>query len=475
MSSRIRINDWVCLLAFMLAACQPAAPAQTLTPQPTEPQASPTPTPAFSTAPFSDSLLLAVMKNQGSGSEIYPVDPLTGRPLEGYAPIQAKNYAYAFSQDMGQLALITFAGDHAPFDSRLHLLSLNDWTDQVFDLKFDGWVNAIRFSPNSEMLVIAYGDSGGRLMIFDAASGTARAQAETEIMVRLMQFSKDGKSLMLYGPSQPRSTGVSPAAPKAILLAVRDLSVQWTSDLAGVRDGLFPKTDKVDDLHAPGQAWYFTPAIAFAPDRDALYIVHADEDRFTSVDFSLRSVRTVDIRPRLTWFEQWLMLGASVAHAKFMDGTDKQMVISPDGRRLYVVGIDSASSQLQDGTWDMRRTPLGLQVIDAADGTEIGHYETDATNLAISPDGRKLYLRGWNEGATTFGPWTEIFDTASGERTAAPPDLDLVPTQTMGGRPILVSTRPISEVRFELAALDPESLMLLNKLYVSEYGSWLIP
>jgi DNA-binding beta-propeller fold protein YncE len=472
---RIRCSLLIGLWAAVAAACQPAAPAPTFTPHPIKAQASSTPTPAFSSAPFSDSLLLTVVKNQGSGSDIYPVDPLTGRPLEGYPPIHAKNYVYAFSPDVEQLALITFAGDPTPFESQLHLLSLKDWRDQVFDLKLDGWVNTIRFSPDSGMLAIAYGDSGNRLMVLDAASGTARAQAETEIIVRLMRFSKDGTSLMLYGPPQPRSTRVSPAAPKAILLAVRDLSVQWTSDLAGVRDGLFPKTDKVDDLHAPGQAWYFTPAIAFAPDRDALYIVHADEDRFTSVDFSLRLVRTVDIRPRLSWFEQLLMLGASAAHAKVMDGTDKQMVISPDGGRLYVVGIDTASSQHKDGTWDMRRTPLGLQVIDAADGTQIGHYATDATNLAISPDGRKLYLRGWNERATTYAPWTEIFDLASGERTAAPPDLDLVPTQTMGGWPILVSSRPISEVRFELAVLDPQSLMLLNRLYVTEYGSWLIP
>jgi len=472
---RFRSGLFAWLLALALAGCQGAAPTGVPTPRPTTAAPAPTPTPGLSRAPFSDSLLIAVVKNPTDGAEIYPVDPLTGRRLEGFAPIQAKNYFYAFSADMGMLALITFAGDHTPSDGQLHLLSLKDWKDQVFDLKLNGWVNAIRFSPNGEMLAVAYGDSGSKLMIFDTTRGTARAQAETDIIVRLMRFTSDNRSLMLYGPAQQQYTQVSTGAPKAILLAARDLSATWTAELAEIRDGLYPKTEKTDNLHAPGQAWYFVPGAVFAPDRDALYIVHANEDKLTSVDFAARSIHSVDIRPRLSWFEWLLSAGASVAHAKIMDGTDKQMVISPDGGRLYVVGIRNTFTQGQNGEWDLNQTSLGLQVIDAKDGSQIGHYETDATNLAISSDGRRLYLRGWDSDSTAYTPWTEVFETAGARKAPRQPGLYLTPARSMGGNPILVSEQCVSETKCELAAFDAQDLSMLYEFSVSRYGSWLIP
>jgi len=473
---RIQSGLLIGLLAGVVAACRPAAPAQTPTPRPTEarPPAA-TSTPGLSGAPFSEGLLLAVVRNPVSGAEIYPVDPLTGSRLADYAPIQAKGYFYAFSPDMATLALISFAYNEIPSNGQLHLVSLKDWQDRVFELNINGWVNAMRFSPDGGLLAVAYGDPGSKLILFDTTGGFVLGQTETDVLVRFMKFASDREGLMLYGPAQQRYTGLSTGAPKALLLDVPDLKLVWTAELGGLRDGLYPKTEKTEDLHAPGQAWYFTPGVVFASDRDTLYIVHADVDRLTSVDFELRSVQTVEVRPKLGWFEKLLAIGAGVAHAKVMDGTEKQMAISPDGRRLYVVGINSSASQLQDGQWESTRTPLGLQFIDTEDGGQIAHYETQASSLAISADGRTLYLRGWDEGSAYYSPWTEVMDATSGSKMAEKLDLFLIPTQNLGGRPILVAQRCDSETRCNLAVVLPDSLVVVKQFSVSQYGSWVTP
>ncbi len=147
-----------------------------------------------------------------------------------------------------------------------------------------------------------------------------------------------GKALMAYGP-QLASTGiaanasVSVGAPKVALFDASDLSLLWAAELKCVRDGTFPKkadTANTQEIYQPSAAWHFQPGIAFAPDRDALYVVHGDADRLTTVDFASRRVKTVDIRPRLSWLDQLLTLTAGVAYAKGMDGTTKQAIASPD-------------------------------------------------------------------------------------------------------------------------------------------------
>lgn len=167
---------------------------------------------------------------------------------------------------------------------------------------------------------------------------------------------------MVYGPHLASAgiaanAGVSVGPPMAALLAASDLSPIWSVQLNGVRDGVFPKkagTADTQAIYEPGAAWFFQPGVAFAPAADVLYVVHGDADQLTSVDFTTRKVRTVDVRPRLSWLEQLLALTAGVAHAKGMDGITKQAVISPDGKFLYVVGSnEKVTQQPNSENWDV--------------------------------------------------------------------------------------------------------------------------
>ena len=251
---------------------------------------------------------------------------------------------------------------------------------------------------------------------------------------------------MVYGPhiaatGVAANAGISIGAPKAALFAASDLSLHWSLELNGVRAGTFAKkagTEDTEAIYQPGAAWHFDPGIAFAPDRDVLYVVHGDEDKLTTVDFTTRKVRTVGIHAKLSWLEQLLSLTAGVAHAKGMDGTSKQALTSPDGKNLYVVGSTEAVTKLAKGTnWDFTFTPLGLQVIATADGTLVDKIDTEANSVSLSPDGTHVLLSGWKDSGSYGTPWTDVYDTSSGSIVKHLDGLNLIPTRRIDGQAIL--------------------------------------
>ena len=219
---------------------------------------------------------------------------------------------------------------------------------------------------------------------------------------------------------------------------------------------------------------YLSPGVAFAPDRDALYIVHADSGQLTTADFGAQTVGTIEIHAGLSWFEQLLSLTASIAHAKVTDGTNKQIAVSPDGRYLYVVGMDSDSTLDKQGNWQLSQTPLGLEIIQTGDGSRVQHIQTSAAELSLSPDGRFLYLRNWaldQDG----GLGTEVFDTSSRQIVSRKVGLYLTPALRMNGEPLLASTYSLSESLHRMTVLLPDDLSVLGEWKGAGYIALLTP
>jgi hypothetical protein len=178
----------------------------------------------------------------------------------------------------------------------------------------------------------------------------------------------------------------------AALLNADDLSVQWSTQLDQVRDGTF--TEDETATSNPEEWTWWEPAAVISAGARALYIVHADEDRLTTVDFAARTVRSVTIQPKQSVLDQLMALTADTAHAKAMNGTTKRAALSPDGKRLYVVRMTTRQSHGADGEWTVTETPLGLQVIDPTTGAETARLDTAARDIHLAPDGSRLYLRG---------------------------------------------------------------------------------
>jgi hypothetical protein len=453
---------------LILTAC--TVPPQNVPPL----KADPPTAPAIKEATFENSLLAVEWKSGSDGILLLPLDPASGAALPGYTPIPiTQNYTHAFSPDRRTLAVVTFPNNNA-YNGSLLLVDLPAWKTRTFELKASGWVSAMAFSPDGRRLAIADGESSHRLRIFDLELGVITTEAKMDSYVTKLKFTADGESLMLYHPAVQNSfTEVTAGPPQVLLFDAEDLSPRWTAHLEGIRDGIFPKDENTEiDLYQPGTAMYLSPALAFASDRDVLYVVQADSEQLAVVDFDAQKVKTVEIRDQLGWFEQLLALTADTVHAKIADGTSKQAVGSPDGRFLYIVGVNNDSTQDQQGNWQMSQTPLGLEIIDVGDGRRIMHVETDAIEMSLSPDGRFLYLRNWAEAE----PWTEVFDTSSRQIIARKAGIYATPALCISGKSMLASTySPNNEESYRMGIFQADSLKVMIEWTGPDYIGWLAP
>jgi hypothetical protein len=284
---------------------------------------------------------------------------------------------------------------------------------------------------------------------------------------------------MVYGPhlansGEAANAGVSVGAPQVALFAVSDLSLLWSVELTGIRDGTFPKkadTANTQDIYQPGAASHFEPGVAFAPENDTLYLVHGDKDKLTTVDFANRKVSTVDIHINTSWLDQLLALTAGVAYAKGMDGTTKQAVISPDGKFLFVGGYTEAVTQQVNSTdWNITDTSLGLQVIAVKDGTLVEKIDIEASPFYLSLHGRQIFLTGWNNGI----PWTDIFDMSSRRIIKHLDGIYLIPTRRLDGKAILVSTKTSSNNVSETTLIDPDTWAIISEWKGTDNAGWLM-
>jgi DNA-binding beta-propeller fold protein YncE len=463
------------LLILILTACTPSQI------QPMAPRATPV-APATSTpeshpviidGTFETSLLATVWKGQAEGTVLFPIDPASGEALSGYRPIPLGfSSLHAFSPDRNKLAVVSFSNETA-LDGSLVLIDLPTWSSQRFDLELIGWVNSIVFSPDGKQLAIAHGQSYCQLTIVDIERGGITAQSQTESLVMRLKFTENSDALMLYSPTVSAGDGLSAGPPQVTLLDASDLSPRWSAEVEEVHDGIFSKDKNAPEvnIHEPGQALYISPAVVFAPDRDALYIVHADSEQLTTVDFESQNVHTVDVRTTLTWFERLLSLTTGVAHAKIGDGIVRQAVVSSNGEFLYMVGINNMTVKDKWGNWQMEQSPLGLEILQTRDGSRVSRFETNGTELSLSPDGRFLYLRNWGKNTTS----TEIFDTSTQQVILRTDKVAAMPALLMNGEFLLASTYSTSDSSHHMAILQPDGSSVLAEWTDNEFVWWLTP
>jgi WD40 repeat protein len=423
---------------------------------------------------FATSLLVTKWNGGMDDTLLYPLDPSSGTALPGYEPISLGfSFSHMFSADRQTLAVISFPNDRAR-DGSLLLIDLPAWKTQRFEIGLDGWVHSMAFSPDSSKLAIAHGDTSYQLTVLNLNNGTVTAQSEMKSVVSRLRFTHDGQALMVYSLTLEPTQDVNAAAPSALLLDVDNLQPLWSAELKTVHDGIFATNETVTqaNLYEPGNALYISPGLVFAPESDILYIVHADSQHLTTVDFENHVVKTVEIRSSLGLFELFLSMTAGVAHAKVADGSIRQAVISPDGQFLYAVGVKNSTSPDQNGNWEILQDSLGLEILRTSDGSRVSHIETDATELSLSEDGRLLYLRSWGNSQGNI-PWTEIYDTSTWQLVARKEAISGMPALLMNGESILVSTYSTDERAHHMSILELDGVDLLSAWSDTSYVWWL--
>jgi 6-phosphogluconolactonase (cycloisomerase 2 family) len=460
-------------LPFLLILTACASPAQpTMTP--VDLSEAESDAPALD-GTFETSLLVTEWKGGSEDTMLFPLDPASGTALPGYPPISLGYTSFhALSPDRSTLAVVSYPSQSS-YNGSLMLIDLPAWKTQRFELELMGWVSTMTFSHDGKQLAIAHGESSYKLSMVNVEQGVITEQSQLDSFVTRLKFTESGDALMIYSPAiNTAANGVSAGTPQVLLLSAADLRPRWSDELEGVRDGIFPKDETITQtqLYEPGNASYLSPGLVFAPDQDILYIVHADTDQLTTVNFETQEVKTVEIQTKLTWIERLLFMTAGVAYAKIGDGVSRNAAISPDGQFLYVVGVDSVTSQDQQGNWQMEQTSLGLEILQTSDGSRVERIETDTTELSISPDGRFLYLRNWGGNQNNI-PWTEIFDTSSGKLIIRKTRISGLPALLMNGEFLLVSTYSTAETSHHMSVLEPDGSSVLAEWTAPAYIWWL--
>ena len=448
-----------------------AAPAHL----PTQPPAQP----AFSTAPLSDRILLTSYNREKRLTELHAMDPATGLDIAGYEPISlGGSYAYASSPDRATLAVVAYAAESIPWGGVLRLIDLQRWQDAATEVTLDGWgTSRMAFTQDGTRLAIAtmhFADKTHRIITLDVASQTVAAQIELDFNASTLEYVLDEQFLLVYGSQEdptPEDLGDLSPEPRIALLNPADLSVVWQLELPEILDGVYV------EYYTSHTLWM--PAVVLSADRSKLYIVHADDERLTTVDLQASAASTVEIRPSQSWLERLFVLTAGVAHAKMMNQTVKEAVLSADGKRLFVTG------------WSILTTypeGLDLQVIDVSNGTEIARVEAElsatipvdhsrpnpvgvsGSQIALSSDGTRLYLRGGAEAI-----WTDVLDAVSLERVERVKGGELLPSLTLGGKPILLSAQGLnSQGQTRLTMFDPQTLEPFHTWFTPGDAQWIV-
>lgn len=452
----------------------PASSAASVTKPVKKPSAVPT-TPQTSNVPLSESLLLVRYNRRAETHQLTAIDPANGHELARVAPISLEqDYSYVVAPNRKSLAVMSYAGKNYPHAGDLLLIDLEDWSTRMIDLGLKEWNATMAYSPDSRLIALASMDHKNTVLIVDVLQGKLLAQGKADLPVQRMKFTADSTSLMVYGTPRDKVHGAADGNPVVGLLDAGDLSWQWRVELPEIRDGLYRKEGTTGDLYIPGNSFFVSPGVIFAPKDDVLYIVSAEENELTSVDFTARSLQTRAIHPEMSWLDQLLALTAGRAQAKGMNGNEKYVMISPDGRFLYISGAHSEVIEKKENNPEFHRASLGLQIVRTADAVETGKFDTESTDMMISPDGKYLYLRNWINKLNSASPFTDVFDTAQGKIIASVDNFYLTPTYRLDGQPALVSGYSTDSDAVRMASFGTGSMDPLHEWEIGGYATWLV-
>ena len=416
--------------------------------------------------------------------EIAAVDLATGQDIPGRTPIVVSRSSQFLPPHALSAAGTRFVGVEShgrrcegyaggtscwPTADVLHLVEVTSWREVTATLPAGGWTSPLVFSPGGSRLAVAHNaDEGSTLMLFQTETGALLGQQTLPFPPSFIGFAEE-QGIIVYGVPPGEKPGISkPGAPRVSLLDATTLAVRWEQRLPGIVSGFYC-LEGCDQPHGELLSAYWSPAVVLARDRRRLYVIHADEEKLTTVDLEAQQVQTMAIRRPQSLVERLLALTAGVAEAKGgMSGTVKSAVLSADGRHLYVVGRTMDSTRDADGNWQFAEVWLDLQVVDVATGRLLQSKEAQADRIRLTPDGEHLLLDGW-DGQSQEGALLE----AATLEPAGHVSSFTVTIQPVAGETVFLAMQDGEST--QLAVLDPATLAVVHSWSVDSFATWLSP
>jgi hypothetical protein len=426
------------LLALIVAGCTPVVSAEYL------PVKGASPAPVSGSQPDANDLGNGLMTEWDGAAQQHRLSVVSmqdGEDQKGLTPIAlGQNYIFRPIPGEGKLVFLSLKTDCGAVC--VQVLDVAHWTLEQITLVEEANSAELFYimdvSPDGRYLLGAYTRSYSHETVFvvDLQNNRLMTARELEFRPMYLAFTADG-DILTYASEGEGGITLNPT-PRVIWLDGRDLSPLHELVLEDVKDGNYIENPEevIDPVH---DGIYWWTARVISPDRQTLYIVHADQDRLTTVDLARQTARTVEIRKPQTLFDRLMSLGVGVVQAKMLNGATREAVISADGERIFVVG-QNVDSTREEGSneWDMQFTPYGLLVLEARSGVELGRVEgaQGSGQISFSADGRRLYVEGWdvNGDGQSF---TEVVDVDTLQVQKRIPG-SAIPVRDLQGHEVLI-------------------------------------
>jgi WD40 repeat protein len=454
------------LLAMVLVACGAQPPVINLSGQSVE---------IAGIDPESPLATSALISHCNTTCQLLPADLLTSKPVPHYTPIEVgMYYTTALSPDGKTMALVSYPHNEFAYGGRLSLVDLETWKQVETPIEVNDFVYSMTFSPDGKRLAMVtsvYEQPEWPLAMIDVQNRTIIAKTTFNIAYNKIQFTPDNTQLMAYGVDTPSGKD---AFTEVAIYQTDTLERVWQQTLPDIIDGYFPTEDPNDPTYSTVG---YTPGVVFEPGGQLLYIVHADSDTLTTVDFASRSVKSVAIEPPQSVLDRLMALTLTgTARAKALEGTYKTVELSPDGKRLYVGGTEYVTVKDEAGNiTSYDSIPLKLMIVDTASGTELKRTEFPASELSLSHDGRQLYIAGWDDTGDPYAStWTQVLDTETFTEVKLLTNAHLTPAYQLDGQPILLESHMLPDGKGQLSVLDMKTFEVRSSFAEWGNASWLV-
>lgn len=442
-------------------------------------------------SPVAQAVLVQLCPNSGSCT-LQPIDAETGIPISEVPALATGTYPlHALSPNGRVLATITYPSNVALTRGKLLLTDLESWTTITTTVPISYVYSNPVFSPDGSKLAmvseIISPSASRNLKIVNLTQGYSPSGRDTEwsasdggmseslpLAPILIGFTEDGASLNLYG-NDAEKIGMT-YNPETMIARydAETLAQEWQMTLPEVFDGQYLTTDEEEKVTPnywdPHVGEWWQPARVFSHDGNTLYLVHANEDRMTTVDFANQDVASVDVAPATSWLERLLALTARPAYAKILNGTQLEGALSMDGEQLYISGMER---DYTNDTYNEEYLPLRIISTENGEVLATGAKGTIAKPTSVE---LRLYLNVYDYDASHpyASEWTVIANPGTGESMQEIEDWRIFPARRLDGAAIVVGSK--SNGRGELAIFDPTDFTPtpVELDFNRSWGSWLL-
>lgn len=368
--------------------------------------------------------ILLVGQTDNNLLEMAPVDQRTLLDLPKHRNISLGNhYVKALSNDSKKLAIVSWPGENNK-NGKLRILDLRKWKISDFKIRFNEIITELTFGKGTKTLYWTKPIRSGAKEIpryfelYRYELGNKKATLLSNLPAyfypQKMNLIQSSNRLVIYGYPTQKSDPVATDAPHFYVVNPRNGNFVSDIKLSGVKAGLV-KTKTADKNTIATKN--FSAGLGWNK-ANHLYVAHPDKESISFVDFSKgKVIKQVTVERKITLLDRLSSLLILTAQAASAPVEDKQSILSPDGKKLYVTGRRQTAKAYPDQQRvDSQQFPGGLQIINTKDLTEHKYLDLPVTTMSQSPDGRWLMLTGSskpNAGKPSKNSGLYLFDTKS--------------------------------------------------------------